>query len=131
MLPAGRERERSGAASPRLGSQLHGGAARLGGGKESGQAIHRFGVAEVLRSDREPTEAEQELLKQVFSQLPSDLRTFYVKSFQSLLFNKVLQWRIQKYGAQVVPGDLCLVGKEVQVGQGDESLENVVLPLWG
>ena len=85
----------------------------------------------MLRSDREPTEAEQELLKQVFSQLPSDLRTFYVKSFQSLLFNKVLQWRIQKYGAQVVPGDLCLVGKEVQVGQGDESLENVVLPLWG
>lgn len=57
--------------------------------------------------------------------------TFFVKSFQSYLFNVILQWRIQKYNNAIIPGDLVQHENEVIVSSTPDSIENVVLPLLG
>ena len=98
--------------------------------------MHRFGCAPLLQKET-TTEQEQALLCTVLKELPSEMIRFYVKALQSLLFNRVVQWRVQIYGKQVLLGDLVLEeGKVRYVSQGDldahhYSISDVVIPLFG
>mgnify|MGYP004681914067 FL=1 len=73
----------------------------------------------------------------VLKELPSEMIRFYVKALQSLLFNRIVQWRVQTYGKQVLLGDLVLKeDKVIRVSQEDldahrYSVYDVVLPLFG
>jgi tRNA(Glu) U13 pseudouridine synthase TruD len=74
------------------------------------------------------------MLLAVMKELPSEMMGFYVKAFQSYCFNKIVQWRIKKFGARVFKGDLvddkvkgiCEVQDESKY-----SIFDVVLPLPG
>ena len=63
--------------------------------------------------------------------------SFYIKAFQSFLFNKIVQWRIAHHRHAVLPGDLVLDSQTNQVIKLSEeqckqySLMDVVLPLCG
>ena len=94
---------------------------------------HKYGI--------EVTEVEKERLLEVLKSIPLEIGQFYVKSFQSYLFNRVVQWRIQHYQSRLLEGDQLRVsedvrkGNEVRILQTEEmeemKLEQVVLPLCG
>ena len=82
----------------------------------------------MLRCGDQPSSQQQQLYLTVLQSLPSEQLLFYVKSFQSLVFNVVLQWRVRRFRSQVLAGDLFRRGdEEIAVG----SLDDVVLPLCG
>ena len=81
-----------------------------------------------MHHDEEPSSQQQARYLTVLQSLPSEQLLFYVKSFQSLVFNVVLQWRVHHYRSQVLAGDLFRRGDE-EVAEG--SLDDVVLPLCG
>ncbi|KAI6174839.1 TRUD domain-containing protein [Aphelenchoides bicaudatus] len=58
--------------------------------------------------------------------IPRNVRSLYVHAYQSLVFNKIVSKRAEKYGKQVIDGDLFMVNGEV-VEKG--LVEDVVLPL--
>lgn len=102
------------------------------------QGVHRYGCASVLQSAAAPSEKEEELLLAVLKEIPTEMARFYVKALQSLLFNRVLQWRVEHFGTKVLTGDL-VVGEEGQCRAVTEedlvgnavSVYDVVLPLFG
>lgn len=77
------------------------------------------------------------MLNSVLMELPKEMISFYVKVFESFLFNKIVQWRIQKYKDSIIPGDLVLKEGEVTILTEEDcstqkySLNDVVLPLCG
>ena len=58
-----------------------------------------------MKNGRELTDLENGRLLEVIKSIPAEIGQFYVKAFQSYVFNKVLQWRIQHYGKEVLEGD--------------------------
>lgn len=83
------------------------------------------------------TEKEKGVLSSVLMELPKEMISFYVKVFESFLFNKIVQWRIQKYKDSIIPGDLILKEGEVTILTEEDCLTqkysfyDVVLPLCG
>lgn len=83
------------------------------------------------------TEKQKGLLNSVLKELPKEMVSFYIKAFQSFLFNKIVQWRIQKYKDSIMKGDLVLKGGEVSILTEEDcttqkySLNDVILPLCG
>lgn len=77
------------------------------------------------------SEEENKRCFEVLKEIPVEIVTFFVKSFQSYLFNAVLQWRIRKFKNATIPGDLVQCENEVIVSTSPESIEKVVLPLLG
>ncbi|XP_015788927.1 pseudouridylate synthase 7 homolog [Tetranychus urticae] len=82
-----------------------------------------------------------------FCQITRNQRMLYLHAYQSLLFNKLASFRIQRYGLKVVAGDLLISEKE-KCEQLDDlkhikpriatendvttaSIEDVVLPILG
>lgn len=62
--------------------------------------------------------------------------SFYIKAFQSFLFNKIVQWRISHHQKAVLPGDWILAENgNVEALSEDQCsqhvLSEVVLPLCG
>ena len=55
---------------------------------------------------RELTTKEKDMFYSILSDMSNEMISFYIKSFQSFLFNRVVQWRIQKYQSQLLPGDI-------------------------
>lgn len=43
------------------------------------------------------------------SNLPRNMRMMYVHSFQSVIWNRIVSTRLQKYGFDVIPGDFILL----------------------
>ena len=109
-----------------------------------------------MKKGREITGLENERLLEVIQSIPTEIGQFYVKAFQSYVFNKVLQWRIQHFGKGVLEGDSIFVDdgsddgtmktkgegeKEMnrrteikRVNRGEEEkvrLDQVILPLCG
>ena len=62
-----------------------------------------------MKNGRELTDLENERLLEVIKSIPTEIGQFYVKAFQSYVFNKVLQWRIKYYGKDVLEGDSIFV----------------------
>lgn len=60
--------------------------------------------------------------------LPRDLRSLYIHAYQSIVFNKILTKRVQKFGLNVIEGDLNLEGKPI-LEISEASLMDVSLPL--
>ena len=92
------------------------------------QTINRYGFDNFTRQCNEFSSQSADFFLSILQSVPSEQLTFYVKAFQSLLFNKVLQWRIQHFHEAVLPGDLFLHENEI-VSEGSPS--EVVLPLCG
>lgn len=102
------------------------------------QGVHRYGCATVLQSAVAPSEKEEQLLLAVLREIPAEMTRFYVKALQSLLFNRVLQWRVEHFGKKVLVGDLvlgddgqCRAVTEESLAENEISVYNVVLPLFG
>ena len=102
------------------------------------QGVHRYGCATVLQSAVAPSEKEEQLLLAVLREIPAEMTRFYVKALQSLLFNRVLQWRVEHFGKKVLVGDLvlgddgqCRAVTEESLAENEVSVYNVVLPLFG
>ena len=74
----------------------------------------------------------------MLKEIPTEMARFYVKALQSLLFSRVLQWRVEHFGTKVLAGDL-VVGEEGKCRAVTEedlvgnavSVYDVVLPLFG
>lgn len=92
------------------------------------QTINRFGYDNFKQQLDDPSSQQSELFLSILRAIPSEQLTFYVKAFQSLLFNKVLQWRVQHFHHSVLPGDLFL-HEDSLASEG--CLSEVVLPLCG
>lgn len=56
-------------------------------------------------------------------QIPRHLRLMYVHSYQSYVWNRLVSKRFQKFGNQVVPGDLILVEESNSKDHSSEHLE--------
>ena len=102
------------------------------------QGVHRYGCATVLQSAEAPSEKEEQLLLAVLREIPAEMTRFYVKALQSLLFNRVLQWRVEHFGKKVLVGDLvlgddgqCRAVTEESLAENEVSVYDVVLPLFG
>lgn len=102
------------------------------------QGVHRYGCATVLQSAVAPSEKEEQLLLAVLREIPAEMTRFYVKALQSLLFNRVLQWRVEHFGKKVLVGDLvlgddgqCRAVTEESLAENEVSVYDVVLPLFG
>ncbi|XP_053212957.1 pseudouridylate synthase 7 homolog [Panonychus citri] len=80
-----------------------------------------------------------------FCQITRNQRMLYLHAYQSLLFNQMASFRIQRYGLKVVAGDL-LISEKDKLDQTDKqikprvatendvttaSIEDVVLPILG
>ena len=92
--------------------------------------MRRYGCENLVKKEN-LNEDERKRCLDVLKELPTEMGTFFVKSFQSYLFNVILQWRIQKYNNAIIPGDLEQHENEVIVSSTPDSIENVVLPLIG
>lgn len=80
----------------------------------------------------------EQLLLAVLKEIPAEMTRFYVKALQSLLFNRVLQWRVEHFGKKVLVGDLvlgddgqCRTVTEESLTENAVSVYDVVLPLFG
>lgn len=102
------------------------------------QGVHRYGCASI---PPERCGAEREGGGAAAGGAEGDSHErarFYVKALQSLLFNRVLQWRVEHFGTKVLAGDL-VVGEEGKCRAVTEedlvgnavSVYDVVLPLFG
>ena len=74
----------------------------------------------------------------MLKEIPAEMARFYVKALQSLLFNRVLQWRVEHFGTKVLAGDLvvseegqCRAVTEEDLAGNGVSVYDVVLPLFG
>ena len=93
------------------------------------QTINRYGYDNFTKQQSSENPSQQaDFFLSILRAVPSEQLFFYVKAFQSLLFNKVLQWRIRHFHNEVLPGDLFLQGDSL-VPKG--CLSEVVLPLCG
>ena len=94
--------------------------------------MRRYGCNPFIKEENLSEEQRRRCLD-VLKELPTEIGTFFVKSFQSYIFNKVLQWRVQKYKNTIIPGDLVQHENGVIMTSTPEtdSTENVVLPLFG
>ena len=92
--------------------------------------MRRYGCEDLVKKEN-LNENERKRCLDVLKELPTEMGTFFVKSFQSYLFNVILRWRIQKYKNAIIPGDLVQHENEVIVSSTPDSIENVVLPLLG
>ena len=87
---------------------------------------------------RELTTKEKDMFYSILSDMSNEMISFYIKSFQSFLFNRVVQWRIQKYQSQLLPGDNVYSSTQqvisltdTQTSSGEYSFFDILLPLCG
>lgn len=87
---------------------------------------------------RELTSKENEMFYSILSDMSNEMISFYIKSFQSFLFNRIVQWRIQNYQSQLLPGDLVYSSTqqvisltEAHISSGEYSFFDILLPLCG
>lgn len=87
---------------------------------------------------RELTTKEKDMFYSILSDMSNEMISFYIKSFQSFLFNRVVQWRIQKYQSQLLPGDIVYSSTQqvisltdTQTSSGEYSFFDILLPLCG
>ena len=86
----------------------------------------------------ELTTKEKDMFYSILSDMSNEMISFYIKSFQSFLFNRVVQWRIQKYQLQLLPGDIVYSSTQqvisltdTQTSSGEYSFFDILLPLCG
>ena len=86
----------------------------------------------------ELTTKEKDMFYSILSDMSNEMISFYIKSFQSFLFNRVVQWRIQKYQSQLLPGDIVYSSTQqvisltdTQTSSGEYSFFDILLPLCG
>ena len=86
----------------------------------------------------ELTTKEKDMFYSILSDMSNEMISFYIKSFQSFLFNRVVQWRIQKYQSQLLPGDIVYSSTQqvisltdTQASSGEYSFFDILLPLCG
>ena len=53
--------------------------------------------------------------------IPRNIRLLYLHSFQSFLWNKVISKRINKFGQNVLEGDLVLIDNNQEINESSES----------
>ena len=87
---------------------------------------------------RELTSKENEMFYSILSDMSNEMISFYIKSFQSFLFNRIVQWRIQNYQSQLLRGDLVYSSTqqvisltEAHISSGEYSFFDILLPLGG
>ncbi|CAJ1437738.1 unnamed protein product, partial [Effrenium voratum] len=79
--------------------------------------------------EKDPTNFEAALLA-----LPRQMRLLFLRSLSSLIWNRVVSWRFERFGLEVLPGDLVLEGNGLKSRPNESEmseLSEVVLPLPG
>lgn len=73
----------------------------------------------IMKSLSKSEDSSRDFLNALVS-LPRNVRSMYVHSYQSLLWNKATTYRLKTYGFEVVPGDLIL---SLDANVSDNSLD--------
>eukprot|EP01080_Neovahlkampfia_damariscottae_P001574 gene1574-12699_t len=72
-----------------------------------------------------------------FQSLPRNMRVMFLHSYQSLIWNKIVSKRIEKYGTKLIEGDIIEIGNEkIKILTKEDSFEkysifDLVFPLPG
>uniref|UniRef100_A0A915DEX0 TRUD domain-containing protein n=1 Tax=Ditylenchus dipsaci TaxID=166011 RepID=A0A915DEX0_9BILA len=71
----------------------------------------------------------KDAFKNAIMALFRDARSLYVHAYQSLVFNKILTKRVQKYGTKVLEGDVLLSNGQKVKSVETVKVEEIALPL--